>query len=1026
MNVEDFYRVILPATGWYCLAHIPPKTAQTAVSWQAAPPPVQHRWFSTQEALVKAMEGAPTREPNWYHATAAFRESGTRHRGRTRQNAQARKCFHMDIDCGAGKPYVDTDAGAHALAAFLAQARAPLPSIKVSSGRGLHIYWCLTEDIAPEDWQRYANALAALAQQHGFAHDAQCAVDMTRLLRPPGALHWSGNRVVARDYGRRYALAQLWDAQAVVAQSPSATPSKRALPVLDVSGDAAGGGPALPDKLPEGGRNNALFSHGRALWGGANPHWHDRAVLQAELLRLNSERGDPPLPAAEVCATAASVTSVPPGLSPAFAASVSAPVVPAALTGNALPEGFPDLSRLRAAGKYSVGAIHGAPVLWVTPRGETGESDGAGEPPSPAPLASGLFYLSAWVSAGEDATVAPHSFALQYCTAGGNWRTATLESTLLADSGALLKYLAGLGLNYLCPRKIALYFMRDYIMALESEIRKRAEPVSARERFGYQYAANGEPVYVHGHVAVDRRGRLRPALLSTYTRSTADDLIIPALAGVKVGADGYYPDSVWKSLAESLLPLPATLAELYPEPWQAPLRFAIAASVASSYLLFAGDTPVAETGRTLPSGGAFVALVSDKSATGKTTAARIGMILGASDALTVAGPLGRPAGPSAVAITARLALHGNLPLLLDEQTGADPAALSALAYVVANGVSKPRATVQGRAVTDMGARWALTLLSTSNTSLRDAISSDNYGRDAEQLRFLEFAVVPSGDGAPFNPALVQRALTQAQAASGAAPLLLARYALTHWGDMSARAVAVRGHVSKTLALRGDERFLGAAMTATLLAALSLSRVIAQETGVQGFTLAPTATLACAFQSMLEDCRAHVRDTRRGSARVLADFIAEMGDRILRTDIWGDSRSGNSVATPALNHVARYPLVGRYVQDAHELAVAARAFADWCAQTGAHRAAVLADLERRRVARRGHVTLEKGIRGASALLSRGIVVDCAALEGALRDEGATGTTALDAVRGLASGNVVPMSARSDRKPKKGGANETARS
>jgi hypothetical protein len=60
-------------------------------------------------------------------------------------------------------------------------------SLFVGSGTGgFHVYWRLDEFLAPAQFEPIAEALARAALSHGLKIDAQCTVDICRVLRVPG------------------------------------------------------------------------------------------------------------------------------------------------------------------------------------------------------------------------------------------------------------------------------------------------------------------------------------------------------------------------------------------------------------------------------------------------------------------------------------------------------------------------------------------------------------------------------------------------------------------------------------------------------------------------------------------------------------------------------------------------------------------------------------------------------------------------------------------------------------------------
>lgn len=117
---------------------------------------------------------------------------------RSRRNAVALKALWLDIDCRseAHKSAV-YDSEEEALRAVVAAVRAtprmPLPTLVVSSGNGIHVYWTLDRELSPDQWQPLALGLAEWAARHGVAADRACTVDCARVLRVPGTLNVKTN-----------------------------------------------------------------------------------------------------------------------------------------------------------------------------------------------------------------------------------------------------------------------------------------------------------------------------------------------------------------------------------------------------------------------------------------------------------------------------------------------------------------------------------------------------------------------------------------------------------------------------------------------------------------------------------------------------------------------------------------------------------------------------------------------------------------------------------------------------------------
>jgi hypothetical protein len=106
---------------------------------------------------------------------------------RSNHNAVALKSFFIDLDAkGEDKDsYADIPSAAAALSAFIKAVGLPKPSMMVSTGGGLHIYWVVARALTPDEWKPIALALAEAGKRHGLKFDSQCTVDSARILRVP-------------------------------------------------------------------------------------------------------------------------------------------------------------------------------------------------------------------------------------------------------------------------------------------------------------------------------------------------------------------------------------------------------------------------------------------------------------------------------------------------------------------------------------------------------------------------------------------------------------------------------------------------------------------------------------------------------------------------------------------------------------------------------------------------------------------------------------------------------------------------
>jgi putative DNA primase/helicase len=176
----SFYRAVLPEDGRFCLFLLPE---------------ARHEWVNSIDQLVNLTEKFQDRT-GVYFGTAAFQTTDNRKQA----NVLALRSLRLDIDAGPDKLAkhgidevyaTQRDALQDSVRFFKATGLAP--SYIVSSGAGLHIYFCLDQDVTPEQWLPMAKALSFRGVQNDFKIDVSVTEDTARILRPVGAIHHFGS-----------------------------------------------------------------------------------------------------------------------------------------------------------------------------------------------------------------------------------------------------------------------------------------------------------------------------------------------------------------------------------------------------------------------------------------------------------------------------------------------------------------------------------------------------------------------------------------------------------------------------------------------------------------------------------------------------------------------------------------------------------------------------------------------------------------------------------------------------------------
>ena len=177
MDTLGFLQRVLPSEGIYCTIVVEGESLSQA-------------FYNTVGELEQALTSLDKRKRNVYYATSAFQTK----QSRKQSNVRATKSLYMDIDCGEGKDYPSQREGLLALVKFVKDTGLPDPMV-VSSGNGLHVYWVLTRELEPTEWQPIANAMKQCAQDQGFKQDMAVPSDSARVLRAIGTHNPKGGKM---------------------------------------------------------------------------------------------------------------------------------------------------------------------------------------------------------------------------------------------------------------------------------------------------------------------------------------------------------------------------------------------------------------------------------------------------------------------------------------------------------------------------------------------------------------------------------------------------------------------------------------------------------------------------------------------------------------------------------------------------------------------------------------------------------------------------------------------------------------
>ena len=183
MTPSEFLRAVWPETGVYCLAtpagsgyaHATFDNIEAAAQWAM-------RTRDTKDVYLAVHTLSEHRVWNPRKKKDANGEWMGGWSYRPTENMRSSKAFFFDIDVGPAKDYPTQRDAIAALRSFCDKTSLPLPML-VNSGRGVHAYWRIDEELVSSVWKVHALRLFHLAQAHGLKVDPSRTSDVTSLLR---------------------------------------------------------------------------------------------------------------------------------------------------------------------------------------------------------------------------------------------------------------------------------------------------------------------------------------------------------------------------------------------------------------------------------------------------------------------------------------------------------------------------------------------------------------------------------------------------------------------------------------------------------------------------------------------------------------------------------------------------------------------------------------------------------------------------------------------------------------------------
>ncbi|MFA5567476.1 MAG: hypothetical protein WC972_02410 [Trueperaceae bacterium] len=902
---------------------------------------------------------------DWYFATASFSAPQ-----RKKNSVRALRAFRLDLDAGPdkfdpedpSKAYETLKAATADVVRFVTETKLK-PTHIVRSGHGLHLYFALTADVDPDEWELVAANLHAMARARSLRVDGSVTTDRTRLLRPPGSTHYSGAKVAVLATPRAaYTIDGF--AGMVGALTPEkllGAPGKRPgkatkTRAAELADDLGMNQPPYASSFMKAARQCAVLSSALAA-----PHkmHHDtwfkvmvtaehsvegrdlaHEISAADEARYEPEELDRRLATFEsdfiTCKKFSESAPQCAGcphfgkingpkelgrLSLEERADHGLPEVtkpPAPTADGELPEDFPELEEVdefyvkKVGGRFRLFGIE--KVSRVNALGEKESAE------AHRPLTDDLFYFSSWADASGSAAV---GYTLRVLSRAGYWSDHSVGSEIVTDRKTLITMLSTRGVHPIDNKPKTYEMLQAYAMNLLNKVKNRTQRPAAREKMGFQFMGRGDPVYIQGHYAVTSDGTLTRALSTSMTRAFAKDLVVPKLDALQ----GPLSEELWGDIEAGAKQFTQALADIFRD---APLhQAALLMGMASPMLPFVTpDQPKPHSGA-MPEVGGLVSMYSRASGSGKSTLQTlIGMAYYDPHSLKMSGSV--KVGGSVKAIMGTAASLGTLPLILDEVTNNDPAVVSDITYQIPNGKEPIRLDRSGQRVESKG--WSLICTMSTNLSQRDLLLAHRATGMANQMRVFEL----NFEGVKHPTQIQREAFRQAMSDSilpniGLIGLIVGRAVMQEgFVGMWNAGNAIVGRVVKKFDLRTEERYY-----AQLVAAALLMHTLLARNGLVFYNL---DGVMAEIGKALSQCRTFVADNVQSEHDVLGELLREFAPNMYLSENEIDARGRGSKGELPLAS-PRGPCVGRFVQSGKYAYVVVDAVRKWCQDKGTSVAAL---------------------------------------------------------------------------------------
>ena len=890
MTHFDLLEAVQPADGWYAVVGIKGKDD------------VRQNLVATREELDQLAHRYVSQQRNVFFGVAKYETDESRRK----ENVKALKAFWLDIDCGpskaevnakTGRPdgYIDQATGLQELRKFCQLIGLPKP-ILVNSGRGLHAYWPLEEEITREQWEPVAERLFELTVIHELYVDSS-VFEVARILRVPGTYNFKEEPPLPVTVISEAGPTPFDAFVSIVGAKEKKERPTREMSELAKSmmGNTVSKFSKIMQRSGKGDGCQQLLDCYENQNGLAEPRWFDALSIakfcedrNTAIHRLSDQHDD-----YDHDETEAKTRHI---LGPHTCDEFER-------HNPGGCDGCPHQGKIKSPivlGKVVVEAT--AEDNMIVTEDEEGEEEIHNIPPYPSPFFRGKQGGIYWMPAEDEAEpvrVYENDLYVVKRMRDPNLGEVVLmklhlprdgvqefvvPNTHIMDKTELRKELSSHGV--LCGQK-QFALLIDYIILAVKELQYKKKAEQMRQQFGW--ADNGSK-FIIGDREITSQGTFHSP--PSQITSNLAELMVPKGSLEK-----------WKEVAS-----------LYGLPGHEPHAFAMLTAFGSPLLRFLGQN------------GAIINVIFPDSGTGKSTILYM--------ANSVYGDPERLCAVKADTMNAkilRLGVMNNLPFTVDEITNMEPKEFSELAYNMSQGRGKDRVKSSSNELRKNFTSWQSISLCSSNASFYEKLASLKSSPDGEMMRLIEYVVdyahvVETGKAKQmFDHQLKEN--------YGHAGDIYAQWLVNNMEEARNTALTVQSKIDRELKLTQRERFWSAVVAANITGGL-----IARNIGLIDWNMQRIYKFAT---SKILSLREDVKPPAQDAVATIGDYINRHMQNILVVQDAVDMRTQKPMM-PQLE--PRGELLIRYEPDTKKMYVAAKPFKNDCVRFQVNYKETLKDLE----------------------------------------------------------------------------------